>query len=127
MTNMICSELVLKTDNVGRVITPRERREEILAEFDRSGMSGLAFARHYGIKYQTFVAWRKKRREGQGCTRANRINLVEAVIATEVEPPVATGGIVQVRLPGGASVEIGNQDQAGLVACLLRNLALGSC
>ena len=127
MTNMICSELVLKTDNVGRVITPRERREEILAEFDRSGMSGLAFASHYGIKYQTFVAWRKKRREGQVGIPANRISLVEAVIATEAEAPVATGGSVQVRLPGGASIEIGNQHEAGLVACLIRNLALGSC
>ena len=43
----------MESNNKGQVITPRERQDEI----DRSGMSGLAFARHYGIKYQVFVAW----------------------------------------------------------------------
>lgn len=69
MTNMICSELMLKADKAGRVITPRERKEELLAEFDRSGMSGMAFARHYGIKYQTFVAWRKNGGKGKPDSR----------------------------------------------------------
>jgi len=35
MTNMICSELVLKAEKVGRVITPWERKEELMTEFER--------------------------------------------------------------------------------------------
>jgi hypothetical protein len=31
---------ILKRDVLGRVKTPRERREAILEEFDKSGMSG---------------------------------------------------------------------------------------
>jgi hypothetical protein len=127
MTDVISTELVLKCDRKGRVKTPVERQEEILAEFDRSGMSGMAFAQHCGIKYQTFVAWRRKRRERNGSLSADSLNFVEAVIEAGGERPAACGGCVRVQLPGGASVEMGNQQQAGLVACLIRNLALGSC
>jgi hypothetical protein len=48
---------LLKTDSVGRVQTPAEKRAEILAEFDRSGASGVEFARHIGVKYPTFAGW----------------------------------------------------------------------
>jgi transposase-like protein len=53
---------ILKSDKLGCVQVPPERREAILDEFERSGMSGIAFARHHGIKYQTFAAWRKRRK-----------------------------------------------------------------
>ncbi len=36
---------------------PKERREALLAEYHRSGMSGLAFARWAGIKYPTLATW----------------------------------------------------------------------
>jgi hypothetical protein len=32
--------VILKQDRLGRVRTPREKRERILEEFERSGMSG---------------------------------------------------------------------------------------
>lgn len=48
---------LLKLDSVGRVQTPAEKRAEILAEFDRSGASGVEFARHIGVKYPTFAGW----------------------------------------------------------------------
>lgn len=48
---------ILKVDEKGRIRIPRERREALLAEFDRSGMTGSAFAQWAGIKYPTFAAW----------------------------------------------------------------------
>ena len=46
--------------------TPRAKREAILDEFDRSGMSGAEFAQYLGIKYQTFATWVQKRRTQKG-------------------------------------------------------------
>lgn len=41
---------LLKTDVLGRARMPPEKREAILDEFERSGMSGLAFAKQIGVK-----------------------------------------------------------------------------
>ncbi len=59
------SEALIKTDETGRVRTPAVRRESLLEEFDRSGLSGPKFAALAGIKYQTFATWVRKRRAGQ--------------------------------------------------------------
>ena len=48
-------ERVLKTDVLGRVKTPPERREALLDEFEKSGMSGVKFAQFIGVKYQTWA------------------------------------------------------------------------
>ncbi len=40
--------LILKTDVLGRVHMPRERREAIQDAFEHSGMSGKAFATNGG-------------------------------------------------------------------------------
>jgi hypothetical protein len=37
-------ESVLKTDGLGRVKTPVARREQLLEEFERSGLSGIKYA-----------------------------------------------------------------------------------
>ena len=54
---------LLKEDLAGRVRVPAAKRLQILEEFDRSGMSGLAFAALVGVKYQTFASWRRRRSE----------------------------------------------------------------
>ena len=56
---------LLKSDALGRVRTPPERREQLLDEFERSGISGVKFAELTGLKYQTLATWlqqRKRRR-----------------------------------------------------------------
>ena len=53
---------ILKQDELGRVRMPPERREALLAEFERSGMSGAAFARWTGIKYTTLAHWRQMKK-----------------------------------------------------------------
>jgi hypothetical protein len=44
MTSMSTTSLVLKQDGLGRVQTPAARRDELLAEFARRGLSGARFA-----------------------------------------------------------------------------------
>jgi transposase-like protein len=54
---------ILATDTRGRVRVSRERREELLNEFEQSGMTGAQFARTIGLKYQTFAFWRQQRQK----------------------------------------------------------------
>ena len=54
--------VILKMDVLGRMKTPAARREQLLDEFERSGMSGVAFAEFIGVKYQTFATWAQLRR-----------------------------------------------------------------
>ena len=48
-------EQILSQDTRGRVLVTPERRESLLAEYDRSGMSGVKFAQYVGIKYSTLA------------------------------------------------------------------------
>ncbi len=48
---------ILKRDALGRVFIPEAKREELLDEFERSGLKGAQFARAAGICYQTFACW----------------------------------------------------------------------
>ena len=65
MRSLTLEDQVLKTDRRGRVRVPRERREALLAEFQRSGVSAAEFARLVGVKYATFAGWvvQQRRRE----------------------------------------------------------------
>ena len=127
MTNMISGDIVLKADRLGRVKVTRDRREAILEEFDRSGMSGAGFARHFGIKYPTFASWILKRRKSSSQedhpVQVEEVHFVEAVV--DPGNPVRSGGMngVRVELPGGAHLELQDERQTGLVAHLLNTLA----
>ena len=56
---------IFKRDAMGRVRLPRARREELLDEYERSGISGMQFAAHVGIKYSTLASWIQKRERRQ--------------------------------------------------------------
>src|SRR6188508_2428275 len=98
---------LLRQDARGRVRTSRERREALLAEFDRSGVSGAQFARLTGMRYQTFAGWLHVRRRGAATTTAVKrpkpVQWVEAAVA----PPAALEAVpLRMQLPGGAWVEL---------------------
>jgi DNA-binding transcriptional regulator YiaG len=59
-------EAVIKTDVLGRMKTSAARRESLLDEFERSGLSGAKFAALVGIKYPTFATWTQRRRRVRG-------------------------------------------------------------
>ena len=103
----------------------REQRVALLEEFGRSGLSAAEFARHYGVKYQTFTGWLQRRKgevlaEGAGQV----VPLVEVVVPAELRQAGATPPVV-VELGGGARVELRERGQVGLVAELVRALAAG--
>jgi hypothetical protein len=128
---------ILKKDVLGRVKTPRERREALLAEFDQSGMSGQKFAAWAGIKYPTWASWVQKRRKEAGQTsppkgRPKRnipVRWLEAVVAKNgpvpESAPSGTAGII-VQGPVGVRIEINHAQQVSLAVQLLRELD-GKC
>jgi hypothetical protein len=77
MTVMEPGSEILKVDEVGRVQTPPEKREALLAEYDRRGMTGAQFARFSGVRYATLMYWLQRRRKeagrGQQVTTPGRI------------------------------------------------------
>jgi hypothetical protein len=72
MTVMEPGSEILKVDEAGRIRTPPEKPEALLAEFDRSGMTGAQFARFSGVRFPTLMNWLQKRRKvvGQSEQRA---------------------------------------------------------
>jgi hypothetical protein len=126
MTEMIkADEVILKSDALGRVRTPRQRRGQLLEEFERSGLTGMKFAALVGIKYPTFASWLSKRRRDRDPT-ANTVKAehsmrwLEAVVE-QAQNPGGQSGLV-LELPEGGRAQIGNVKQAVLAAALLRAL-----
>ena len=113
--------IILKSDEKGRVRTPPEQRDALLAEFDRCGMSGAAFARHCGIKYQTFVAWRRtrERRRSKAAVPSGVLNLAEVLLDRSPSKP-ADG--LRIELPGGACLHVRDVESARLAAAVLNAL-----
>ena len=128
MTNpTTTAEVILKTDERGRVQTPAARRESLLDEFERSELSAAKFAALAGIKYQTFAAWALRRRRQRGAvkpatTNADSVRWLEAVVATTPSPGDATAPGILVRLPGGVCVEVTDGRQVTLAAALVQAL-----
>jgi hypothetical protein len=128
MTDMEQSDgAILRTDVQGRVRTPAARRESLLDEFERSGLSGAKFAALAGIKYQTFAAWAARRRQqgvAKGAARpAHSVRWLEAVVREAQAPEVPNPGRVVLRLPCGSHLEVADLKQVPLAAALVRALA----
>jgi hypothetical protein len=116
--------VILKTDTQGRVRTPVARRESLLDEFERSGLSGAKFAALAGIKYQTFAAWAARRRKGGARAPAKSADPVRWLEAMVQEAPGTPGtATLIIRLPCGARIELAELKQVPLAADLLRALA----
>jgi len=136
MTSTNGTNEILKQDSRGRVRVPKERRETLLAEFERSGMSGAAFARMAGIKYQTFANWRHQRRAAikeaeelaPGVSAPERmdgaqpsVRLFEAFV--EHGRPSALSPGLAIELRAGARLVVETPTQLRLAAELLGLLA----
>ena len=130
----------MKQDTRGRVRTPTKRREALLDEFERGGVSAAKFAELVGVKYSTFAAWvcaRRKKRAVAPKTRGTALalpappslRLVEAVVAAEAktvseEVSVGVAPGLAIHLSGGIRIEIGNAAQLKLAVSLLNALGV---
>ncbi|MEY2931167.1 MAG: hypothetical protein RL033_1916 [Pseudomonadota bacterium] len=121
-TLMDTTSIVLKTDSLGRVRTSARRREELLDEFARSGLSGVEFAKLVGVRYPTFATWTQQRRK-LAAARKPRAAAVARFVQV-VPGAQQDGGMapLQVSLPGGASLRIADAQQAALAAALIKAL-----
>jgi hypothetical protein len=119
---------LLKTDVLGRMRTPAARREQLLDEFERSGASGVQFAKLTGLKYQTLATWvlqRKRRRvaisNGKNPNASvAKVRWLEATVGKVADHDGTS--TLPVQLPGGAGLEISCAKQIPLAAALLRAL-----
>jgi hypothetical protein len=126
-TNGASETALLKTDDLGRVRTLLARRESLLDEYERSGLSGAKFAALAGIKYSTFATWaQRRRRRGSSPTSAkpaDSVRWLEAVVEQAQNPAGQKSAGLRLQLPGGAQMEIADEQQAALAAVLVRALA----
>jgi transposase-like protein len=110
------AKLPVTVDTRGRVRPSREQRRLILAEFERSGVSAVEFARRAGLKYSTLAGWRHRHRRSHRPGRLRPVRMLEAVL------PTAPLSALTVLLPGGARLEIACAAQLPLAVALLREL-----
>lgn len=94
MTSATVEPEVLRLDIRGRVLVSAERREALLEEFERSGVSGASFARMAGIKYPTFMQWLSRRRQSAGSGSGDRaIRLLEATVEGDAPSACAKSAV----------------------------------
>ena len=118
---------ILKVDTLKRVHVPKARREAILDEFERSGLSGAAFAKLHGLKYGTFATWSLKRRKqaSRGAVAAEQsVDFAQVIIDQGTPKPTwQDPGTLRVHLPGGAWLLLdGDATQTTLAAQILKAL-----
>ena len=141
MTSLTEPEELLKMDARGRVLASRERREALLEEFGKSGMSGAQFARWAGINYKTFCAWQHRRRRAAGqqisksrgveLAESGSVKLVEAVLGEAAGGHSSKGlgcgrpgsGGLAVDLPGGCRLWLESPAHLAMAAELVVLLA----
>jgi hypothetical protein len=122
---------VIKTDVLGRVKMSAERREQLLDEFERSGLSGCKYAELIGVKYSTFATWAQKRRRAReayrkapakGVVKAEPVRWLEAVVQEARQSGGGLAEAIVLEMRGGGRVQIGHARQVVLAAALLREL-----
>jgi hypothetical protein len=124
---------ILSRDAQGRVLVSRERRELLLEQYDRSGMSGVKFAEYIGLKYSTLAYWlqsRRRKREREKLllkagadTESSKSNgaWIEAVVENGAQRRIQ-GGALRIYFAGGAYCQISSGAEAALAAELLERL-----
>jgi hypothetical protein len=115
---------IIKQDTRGRMRVTGERREALLAEFDRSAMTGRKFAAWAGIRYSTFSNWLRARRKLPSPS-APGPRWLEAVVNGSADRKAevkSKTGVLVVEAAGGVRIEIADEAQVKLAAQLLREL-----
>lgn len=123
---MDTTSIVLKRDGLGRVRTPVERREALVAEFRRSGLSAARFAQLAGVRYNTFWTWLKKHGAGVKPSRRKggvKQRFVEVIVKRPTAAAHEAITPLHVTLPGGATLSLISHQQVVVAAQLIKALA----
>ena len=111
--------VILKVDRRQRVRRTAAQQAGLVAECQRSGLSAAEFARLSGINYQTLCGWLRHARPRSLAAPVATPPAVKWVEAVRAEAPVG----LKLRFPGGAWVEVGDEQQIALAAKLVQALA----
>jgi hypothetical protein len=98
----------------------RQEVEEVVAEFESSGLSRIEFCRQRGLALSTLGRYRK-RQERQAPTGSSALLAVE-VSGRAAGPFGATGSALVVLLRGGRRIEVGHGFDTGALEQLVRVL-----
>ena len=123
-TNDASTTAIVKADTRGRTRYTEDYKQEVLDAFEQSGLSGMQFAKQCGVKYSTFAAWIKKRkesREGRGGNGLPRPAGVDPFIIADIREDGPAVGL-SVTFPGGVVARASTRDQVELLAELMRTL-----
>ena len=112
----------LKQDSRGRVRVSAERREALLDEFERSGLSGVKFAEMVGVKYPTLANWVQKRRktraqasateaaaEQVGVSGSGPVRLFETLVSEEACGQAVVSQKQSQAMPESAATDAGQE------------------
>lgn len=104
-------EVLLRTDRLGRVLMPADKRELILDRFECSGLSGKRFAAQIGVKYTTFATWVQKRRRERGeyaneASKPAPLRLVEAIVEESTAAPHPPVSSLEVQTASGVTLRL---------------------
>ena len=103
---------------IGRRQAATARREQLLVEFERSGLSAAEFARQQGLTYTTFCGWRK---------RWEKAKSLPSFVQVEVAPYAGTEELV-IEAGSQTRVRINRVGQVALAAALIEALnRSGAC
>lgn len=104
-----------KRDARGHRLYDQERKERILAGYDKSGLTQKAYARKEGIKYSTLVYWLQNWRRSPQVARRSQIKF------TELSVPTAAGGCrLEVVLSDGTVVRGNDARELAALVTFLR-------
>ena len=110
----------IRTGSDGRLRYSPEQRLTLLEAFDRSGQSALAFSKHHGVCYQTFIAWLRKRRESGTALPPDAPAFAEVML--EHAPSSSTSVALRLVLPCGTVIEVASRAALPLAVELLATL-----
>lgn len=110
---------IIRTGSDGRLRYSPEQRQTLLEAFDRGGQSALAFSKHHGVCYQTFIAWLRKRRESDAPLPPGASPFAEVILE---QAPSTSSAALRVLLPCGTVIEVASRAALPLAAELLSTL-----
>jgi hypothetical protein len=111
---------IIRTGTDGRLCFAPQQREAMLDAFAASGQSALAFSKEHGVKYQTFISWLRKRRDGTVGERQSAPAFAEVVVKDADQTSTFTG--LRLTLPCGTVMDVASRAALPLALELLQAL-----